>query len=117
MKRLAVLLVLVAVPTAPAELNVKAALDDPRVGDRKVYLRYEWAGDRLTVADIYLPKGVGGVSEELTWELVFDTAEAYRQAYAVCKHNPVGTKIKVHGREVQTLTGRGFLMDTIQSSW
>lgn len=130
MNRLALLAVVLAASPIAAELNVVAKLEDPRIGERKVYLSHTWANSRgeiikdgdkpadgweIIACSVYLPKG--DVPEPQSWVLVFETAEVLRQTIQICKHNPTGTKVKVTGREVTTLRGRGLLISEIKSNW
>jgi hypothetical protein len=116
---IAVLLVgifVLLLPTyATADLKAVVDVEDKRIAERKVYLRYEWSESELTTCEAYLPKGE--VPTEQSWELLFENTEVMRQAFQVAKHNPNGQKITVRAREVQTLRGRGLLIESIRSSW
>lgn len=111
------LVVVLACSPIAAELDVAARLVDPRISERKVYLRFErtTAGELVSLS-VYLPKGDAGAVEK-EWELLFESDEILRQTTNIARHNAVGKKIKVRGREVTTLRGRGLLVEEIRSDW
>jgi hypothetical protein len=121
MKRLALLLVAavcLAIAPLPAggQISAKLVMEDQRSSDYRVYLRHEFTtGKDLIRCEAYLPKG--DVPLEQSWELLFETAEVLRRTVDICKYNSSGTKVMVHGREVQTIRGRGLLIDSIKSNW
>lgn len=116
MTRIALLLLFILSAPLAADLDVKAELKDPRVSERRVYLRHEFTtGGDLIRCEGYLPKGE--VPTEQVWELLFENAEVLRSTMAIAKHNANGTKIMIRGREVITLRGRGLLVESIRSNW
>lgn len=117
----AMLLALWSPSKLEADLKVTANVEDLRLADRRLYLRYEFTGEKLLRGDQLTSVEVFITAKESTkdesWTLVFENEEVLRKAVEICCHNPVGTKVHIHGREIRMLRNRGFVVDLIESHW
>lgn len=120
MKRLLSLIIvalscLAFVPRSHGDLKAVVQVEDLRVSERRVYIRQTLDGKTVTGIKLFLPAGES--PKALEWVILYETEEVLRKAIEIARHNDVGSKVQVIGREVVTFEGRALLISSIRSGW
>lgn len=120
MNRLALLVVvLCAAPLANAQISAKLVMEDQRTADHTLWLKWRWDNESLACQ---LELSGREILKAEHWELCFESEQGLSKLVEICRapleaHGQVSgiKRVQIRGREIRTLTGRAWLIESIKT--
>lgn len=117
----AVCLAITPAPTG-AQISAKLVMEDQRAGEHTLMLTWKWVADSSDTSkplrlEAWLELGETDILVAERWELCFEGEQALAQAVKICRVNKDGPrKVQFKGREIRTVRGRAWLIETIRTA-
>lgn len=105
-------------PLANAQISAKLVMEDQRSKEHILFLRWHWSNDGHTL-DAHLFLSADDILEGEKWDLAFEDEQPLTTLVKICRANKDATKeerrVQIKGREVRTLNGRAWLVESIKT--
>lgn len=113
---IALLLACLTISPAPSsgQISAKLVMEDQRAGEHILWLKWKWSADGRTL-DAHLVLSEKEILVPEAWDVCFENEQVLANTVAICRAAKEDKRVQIKGREIRTLRGRAWLVESIRS--